>query len=298
MGVFMTKRQLFPILFALLTVVLLSCGPKIPEPSYTKGTARIGVSDAAYEISAYVAQQYQQIHKSAFVSVYRNDTQSLLDSLINDRVEEILIDRALSPEETLAFSQRQLKLWVYPVAYYPVFLLVDTSLGVTAIDSVGFRNALTGVTTNWKALGGPDIAMTPYIPLPGTEAWTSLMNYYGELDSITAVACSTDAKMLELSANDRGALLLFSHDISELPGYRKLRWAQGELRIPANVKSILELPRYPFMLQFTYVTTRNKIDVASGYLTFIVGNDGQKMVMKEGYRPASVPVRVVQLKEE
>jgi hypothetical protein len=298
MGVFMIRRQRILILFVLTVAVFLGCRPQTPEPSYTRGTALIGISDAAYEIAAYVAQQYQSIHNSAYVSVYRNDTRSLLDSLINDRAEEILIDRTLSLAETLAFAERQLKLWIYPVAYYPVFLLVDTSLDVTEIDSSGLRKVLTGEATNWKVLGGPDESVTPYIPLPGTGAWTSLMGYYGELDSITAVACSTDAKMLELSANDRGALLVFSHDISELPGYRKLRWARGELRIPANVKTILEQPRYPFMLQYTYVTTHNKIDVASGYLTFIVGNDGQKMVMKEGYRPASVPVRVIQLKEE
>jgi ABC-type sulfate transport system substrate-binding protein len=60
----------------------------------------------------------------------------------------------------------------------------------------------------------------------------------------------------------------------------------------------MESPRWPFMTTFTYVTTHMKSDVAAGYLTFLVSNDGQKIVMNQGYRPASVPVRIIQMKPE
>jgi ABC-type sulfate transport system substrate-binding protein len=78
--------------------------------------------------------------------------------------------------------------------------------------------------------------------------------------------------------------------------YRKLRFRNGAEEVTANVKQILEYPRYPFRLDITYVTTKQKSDVAAGFLTYAVSNLGQQRVMNLGYRPASVPVRVVRMK--
>ncbi len=284
--------------FVLCACLIWSCKEKEPEETYTRGSAHIGTSDAVLELAAYVAYQYSDIHTSAFISVWRHTTQALIDSLANGRVEEIIIDRAFSKEESLAFAQHNLKLFTYPVAHYPIYLLVPESLAVEDIDSIGVRRILEGKAQSWKEFGGADIRITPYAPLPGEGAWNSLMSFFGELDSVAAVVCSTNTRMMELAGNDPGALLIFSKKTSDAIGFKKLRWAQGELRIPANAKTILESPRWPFMTTFTYATTHMKSDVAAGFLTFIVSNDGQKIVMKEGYRPASVPVRVIQLKSE
>ncbi len=284
------------LLIVLFSTVVWSCGPRAPREGYTVGTALIGTSDAVYDLAASLAQQYQSIHSTAFVSAYRHDTRSLIDTLISDRAEEIFIDRALTPAETLAFASQELKLYTYAICYYPVYFMVDTVIGAANIDSAGLRGVLTGQVTNWKELGGRNQLITPYIPLPGTGAWATIMGYFGELDSLVAVPCSTDSRMLEMAMEDPGAFLVYSHPPEELHRYKRLRWSVRELRIPANAKRILESPIYPFMMQFTYATTHNKGDVAAGYLTFIMANIGQRTVMERGYRPAAVPVRVIHSK--
>lgn len=280
----------------LVLALWAGCKSKEPEETYTKGSAHIGTSDAVLDIAAYVGYQYGEIHHTAFISFWRHPTQALIDSLLSGRVEEIIIDRALMSAESSAFATHQQKLFTYPVAYYPTYLLVSENLTVSELDSVGLKRILEGTATNWQEFGGADIPITPYAPLPGEGAWMSLVSYFGELDSVAAVVCSTNARMMELAANDPGALLIYSKKPIDARGFKKLIWFDGEARVAANAKTILEEPRWPFMTTFTYVTTHMKSDVAAGYLTFIVSNDGQKMVMKEGYRPASVPVRVIQLK--
>jgi len=281
---------------SILGLMIWSCGPRAPREGYTVGTALIGTSDAVFDLGASLAQNYQSIHSTAFVSAYRHETRALIDTLISERAEEIFIDRALTPAETLAFAQRELKLYTYRICYYPVYFMVDTVIGAANIDSAGLRGVLTGQITNWKELGGRNQAITPFIPLPGTGAWSTIMDYYGELDSLVAVPCSTDSRMLELSMDDPGAFLVYSHPPEELYRYKRLRWSVGELRIPANVKRILESPIYPFMMQFTYATTHNKGDVAAGFLTFMMATNGQRFLMERGYRPAVAPVRVIHTK--
>ena len=292
----MRRISIFLLMAALLTTAISSCGPKAPRESFTVGTALISTSDAVFELAAGLCQQYQSLHSTAFVSVYRHETRSLIDSLISGRAEEIFIDRSLSPAETTAFAQRGLKLYTYGICYYPVYFMVDTVLGVATIDSAGLRGILTGQITDWKELGGRHQAITPFLPLPGTGAWAAIMNYYGELDSLVAVPCSTDARMLELAADNPGAFLVYSHPPEDLHRYERLRWAVDELRIPANVKRILESPIYPFMMSFTYATTHSKHDVAAGFLTHMMSTPGQRYAMEMGYRPAAAPVRVIHSK--
>ncbi|MBK6765933.1 MAG: hypothetical protein IPG71_06260 [bacterium] len=282
-------------LLAIACLFWAGCKSNAPEESFTKGTARIGASDAVFDVARYVGDQYNEIYPQANVGFFRHPTLALIDSLLRRRYEEVFLDRALSPEESLAFGQQQLKLYSYPVAHYPTYLLVPDCLHVADLDSVGLKRLLEGTAHSWKDFGGQDVPVTVYAPLPGEGAWNSLVNYFGDLDSVAAIICSTNVRMLELAAGDPGSLLIYSQKVADAAGFKKLRWARGELRVPANAKTILETPRWPFMTTFSYVTTQMKGDVAAGYLTFIVSNDGQKMVMKEGYRPASVPVRVVQL---
>jgi ABC-type phosphate transport system substrate-binding protein len=145
---------------------------------------------------------------------------------------------------------------------------------------------MTGTWDNWKEAGGPNLPCHPYISLPGEGGWEVCMNYFGFLDTVIAVTCSTHAELIEKAEADPGALAVVSIPIQKT-ALRKLWWRQG--------KTIVVKPRYPFSLTLTYVTNRQKQDVAAGFLTFIVSNAGQKVVADEGYRPATIPIRIVEM---
>ena len=197
--------------------------------------------------------------------------------------------------ETLAFREAKRKLHVFTIAYYPVYLLVPSDNEVSSLDSVELRGILTGSIRNWREVGGGDLPLTAYLPLPGEGAFQSLINYFGGLDSVTARVCSTSAAILEAAKEDPGALLVYSLPIENL-SYRRLKFERAGYEIPANVETILEEPSYPFRIECTYVTTHNKDDVAAGYLTFCTSNTGQREAMRLGYRPATVPVRIVRMR--
>ncbi len=280
---------------ALLVALTAGCGPDKPKTGMTAGHAIIGTSDAIFDLGWQISRDFQTGNQAAFVDIVRELNSMLVDSLLNERTEQIFLDRALTPAETLAFHNARLKLYRYDIALFPVYLLVPKTNPVTVIDSASFRGVLTGVITNWRALGGQDESITLYLPPPGEGAWNSIMNYYGRLDSVSAMVCSTAAQMVELSKADSGALLVFAKPYQALP-FNRLVFRRVGMDIPANAKTIAEEPLYPFRLDVTYVTTRNKTDVAAGYLTYAMSNLGQRGIMNAGYRPASVPVRVVKMR--
>jgi hypothetical protein len=284
--------RLIPVFLLATFLLVIGCGPRKPASSMTAGEATICASDAAFMLAWKLAQAFEDNNPKAVIKIRNVDNRSMVDSLLSERVEQIFLDRTLAPLETLAFHQAGLKLYTYPVAYYPVYLIVPEHNRVNTVDSVHLRGILTGTIRNWREVGGEDLALTPYVPLPQEGGFQSLVRYFGNLDSVSARVCSTEAAMLEASKNDPGALLVYSLPLETLPFHRLMFRREG-YDIPANVETIMEEPTYPFRLDFTYVTTHVKDDVAAGYLTFCTSNTGQREAMLSGYRPAAVPVRIV-----
>lgn len=276
--------------------MIAGCGPRKPRESMSAGHARIGAADAVFDLAWFLSREFQGANPAAFIDIYRSPTRRLLDSLLNDRCEEIVLDRSLTRAESLSFKQAGLKLYTYPVAYYPVLLLASKDNPVAVIDSVTLRRIVSGSLQNWKILGGPNAEINLYLPLPGEGGWETLTEYFGTLDSVTAVVCSTSAAMLDSARDDPGALLVYSLPVGDLP-YKPLRFLRNGMEINPSVKTILDSVAYPFRLDITYLTTRMKMDVAAGYLTFAVSNIGQRRLMDAlRYRPASVPVRIIRMK--
>jgi ABC-type phosphate transport system substrate-binding protein len=284
-------------LILLLTawVIVAGCGPRTPPASMTSGEATIAASDAAFYLAWKLAGAFQDNNPQAVIKIRNVDNRSMVDSLLSERVEEIFLDRTLAPLESLAFRDAKLKLYTYAIAYSPVYLLVPNGNSVSSVDSAELRGILTGAIRDWQDVGGENLPLTPYLPLPAEGAFQSLLRYFGGLDSVSARLCSTAAGMLEAAKGDPGALLLYSLPIENLP-YRRLKFEREGYEIPANVETIMEEPAYPLRLDFTYVTTHAKDDVAAGYLTFCTSNTGQREAMRIGYRPAAVPVRIVRMR--
>lgn len=291
------KRVVYTAVVAcLVTLFVTGCGPRKPRESMSAGHARIGAADGVFELASFLSREFQGANPAAFIDIYRAPARQLLDSLLNDRCEEIILDRSLSRSESLSFKNAGLKLYTYPVAYYPVFLLVARDNPVSALDSTALRRILDGSLTDWSAVGGARMPINVYLPPPGEGAWVALFEYFGAIDSVTAVACSTSQAMLDSARDDPGALLVYSKPLDELP-YKPLHFVRDGAEISANVKTILDSASYPFRLDITYITTHMKMDVAAGYLTFAVSNIGQRRLMDAlRYRPASVPVRVIRMK--
>ncbi len=278
-----------PLLLCILA--LIGCGKQGNVESTTAGHAVIGVSDAAYKMAWQLSDAFRAQYPSAFVDIVREDSRVLLDSLLNGKTEQIFLDRPIARDESLVFKQTNIKLLTYPVAYYPVFLLVSRENPVLSLDSASFRGILTGSISNWKQLGGMNEPIRLYVPESREGAMVSVLKFYGGLDSIVAEVCSTATVMLSKAKDDDGVLLVYSQPIEELP-YRPLRWVVAYEMVYPDVETILEGPIYPFRLLLTYMTTRSKLDLAAGYLTFLVGNLGQRTFLEAGYRPAAVPVKI------
>jgi len=80
------------------------------------------------------------------------------------------------------------------------------------------------------------------------------------------------------------------------PEVKKVKWINPLLAdpVPANIGTLQE-GRYPFKMGLYYYTIADRTDLASGFLSFMAGNQGQRLVADNGFLPAMIPVRIVNL---
>jgi phosphate transport system substrate-binding protein len=279
----------------LIALACLSCQrSEVPEPSMTAGHTVIGAAEAAHKISWKLSAAFQTGNPAAFVDIVRGTTPALLDSLLQRRTEQALLDRALNAADSQAFAAAKLNLFTYALAYHPVYLLVPGQNPVSELDSARLRAVLSGDIGNWRDVGGPDLPISVFIPPLAGGAMHSLLHYFGGLPSVAAESFGTADSLLAAARTDPGALLVWPWPLGGLP-WKPLSFGPKAAASFPDAASIMEHPGYPFRLDLTYATTRNKVDVAAGFLTFLMSNTGQREYMNLGYRPAAVPVRIVRL---
>ncbi len=289
------NRNLCSLVVAVLSILWLAgCGPAEKKTTPTKGSAFLYASSSSEHLGVELSKSFESFYTDARIDFGSLRTRAAVESLLFGTIQEIFLDRPLVKAESLAAAEHDIPIFSYAIASVPLYFGVHSENPLRAIDSVALRNFMTGAWDNWKEAGGPDLPCHPYISLPGEGGWETCMNYFGFLDTVIAVMCSTHAELIEKAEADPGALAVVSIPIQKT-SLRKLWWRVGNIEIPPNIKTIIEEPRYPFALTLTYVTNRKKQDVAAGFLTFIVSNAGQKVVADEGYRPATIPIRIVEM---
>lgn len=274
--------------------LLLSACDSSQQASTTSGSALIYSSSSLEKLSLALSRTFEAYYPQARIDFASLPSRAAVESLLFGTSQEILLDRTLVPAESLAAAENGIPIYQYSIASLPLYIGVHKENSVQAIDSTAFRRFLTGEWNNWKEINGPDLPCHPYLLPPGEGSWEVCKGYFGILDEVIAVICSTTADLIAKAQDDPCALAVVPVPIQET-NMKKLWWRTGDIEIPPNIKTIAEEPRYPLALNITYITNRQKMDVAAGFLTFVMSNTGQKTVADAYYRPASIPVRIIEM---
>jgi phosphate transport system substrate-binding protein len=238
------------------------------------------------------ADQFNRLYSQANINVYPLESRAIVDSMIQGRTNAAYFDRRLAPPESLAIVQSRKHIYSFLLGITVATWLVHPENSVSTIDSLQLRSVLSGSITSWKELGGADDPIHIYLPALGDGAWEELMAFFdGALSNVQAHNSPSDSAVLAQVQNDPLALGLISRQISPSPQYKKLKWVNPILAdpVPANIGTLQE-GKYPFKIGLYYYTIADQTDLASGFLSFLAGNQGQRLIADHGFLPAMIPV--------
>jgi len=281
-----------------LVICLAGCAKNQEKKTSTatSGSAAIFASPAIEPVVQAGADQFSRLYQNANVNVYSLNSRAIVDSMIYRRTDVGYFDRSLSEAESLAVVNTRKHLYSFVLGSTVATWIVNPKNPANIIDSLQALNILTGRVTSWKALGGSGDKVNIYLPPLGDGAWSALESFFASaLTEVDAHYWPSDSLVVERVAEDPNALGFVGKPVYD-SRVKKLRWRNPILADPvvANIGSLQE-GKYPFRIRLYYYTIADRTDLASGFLSFMASNAGQRLIADQGFLPEMVPARVVTL---
>jgi phosphate transport system substrate-binding protein len=231
-----------------------------------------------------------------------------IEMLLDKRLTFVQSSDPLQQTDRDRAAQGNFRLKQVPVAIDSIVVVVNPSLDISGLTLEQLRSIYRGQITNWKALGGPNLKITPYSPPVNANSKLELFvenilrgQAFGS--NVEVVTTSTEA-LRKLANNPSGIFYGYAPSIIPQCGVKPLALGrspgefinpyQGALvpssdcpnrRNKINLEAI-QSGKYPLTL-YLYVVVKQNNDTeeraGEAYANFLLTEQGQQLLEQAGY---------------
>ncbi|MBC3540825.1 PstS family phosphate ABC transporter substrate-binding protein [Rufibacter sediminis] len=315
----MKKINLLPFLFsASVAFATVSCGQSGTKniDTATTGTIKISVDESYAPIIDAQIQTFQGIYKYANVqAVYKPEVQVVHD-LLNDTIRFAIMARQLNDREKAEFEKFKITPRVNKIAVDGIALILNKENTDTTLTLQQVRDIFTGKTTSWGQLDPS--AKEGKITIVFDNSNSSTARFI--IDSINlkkplppnTYASTSNSNLVDYVAQNRNAIGVIGvnwisdrHDSTAISflnrvnvvGISRKENPTSEDDFIQPYQGYLAQGTYPLRREVFIVSKEARAGLGTGFASFITGDKGQRIILKSGLVPASMPVRIVGFRE-
>lgn len=308
------KNMLYYLLAILLMAACNRSG-KI-EDTPTSGKLKISVDESFAPIIDSHVYTFQKLYKYAKIQAsYKSEGEAVKD-LISDSARVIVISRQLTPKEKQYFESIKIIPRTTKVAVDGVALIVNPNNPDTLLTMAQLKEIFSGRITSWKKLNPEsqlsDITIVFDNNSSSTARYiTDSINQKQPLPANTFAAKSNPALIDYVSKNPNalgvlGVNWISDFDDSTAIGFlRKIKVvAVSSKNRPANnaeyyqpFQGYLAQKTYPLRRDLYVISREARAGLGTGFASFVAADKGQRIFLKSGLLPATMPIRLVSIKE-
>jgi phosphate transport system substrate-binding protein len=278
----------------------------------TRGNIRMSIDESfqlLYDTQLYT---FQSMYKNAKIAASYKPEVDVLADFMNDSVRTIVLTRDLTKAEkdklfALKFVARTTK-----VAYDALALIVNRSNPDTFLLDTQFADIFRGKITNWKQLNpkSPD----KQINIVFDNNKSGNVRYFREKFNLTGnfpencFAVNNNEEVIKYVQNNPSALGIISvnwisdtqDSISEkfLQSIRILEVGTNAMDYCKPYQGYIAENSYPFCRDVYMISRETFSGLGTGFASFVAGDQGQRIVLKSGLVPATMPIRLIQIKKD
>ncbi|MGV3640352.1 MAG: PstS family phosphate ABC transporter substrate-binding protein, partial [Adhaeribacter sp.] len=240
----------------------------------------------------------------------------VFQDLLSDSARVIVASRLLTEKETQYFKQIKITPRITKVAIDGVALIVHPSNTDTLLTLAQLREIFTGKANTWKKLNPDSKLSNLTIVFDNNNSSTS--RYI--LDSVNlkqalpvnTFAAKSNPALVEYVANNPNAIgvlgvnWISDFDDSTAIGFlRKVKVVAVSAKSNPASKDDYVQPFQGYLAQGSYPLRRNlyvisreaRAGLGTGFASFVAADKGQRIFLKSGLVPATMPIRLISIKE-
>ncbi|MBK7230168.1 MAG: substrate-binding domain-containing protein [Ignavibacteriales bacterium] len=300
------KNKALIFLLYFTTILYYGCNSSdAPADTPTTGKLAICVDETYKPLIDSEIDTFNSIYKYAEVTVKYKAESEVFNDLMNDSVRLIVVPRKLNKDELKQFEKWQIVPRVTKIAYDAVALigskdLQDSSYTIAELktllvaegknsgsnkikvvfdnnnsSTISFLKEKTGATkfsSNCYALNSSN-AVLDYVSKEKNSIGIIGVNWISDKDDTTNFSFLKTAKVLEISQG------LNSESLKPYQAY-------------------IAQKKYPLYREVYMVSKEAYTGLGAGFTAFVASERGQRIVLKFGLVPATMPVRLVEIINE
>jgi phosphate transport system substrate-binding protein len=281
--------KLFNIII-LLAVVLLTLGCEEKKETSIKGSLIVYVDETIFPLVKNQVDTFSVLYKEAKIKITPVSAREGIAKIVNNEAEIFISSREFNLEEKSVSKKNKLEIKTLKFCFDGIALITafETYLDKIKYDEV--KNLLKGEYANATAvMTGRNSGIYDYLQkeIMGSEKFSDVEIVLNEHD------------VVDLVRQNKNKIGFVGYNI--LNDSSNVKILNVGLREQTGTKDVYLEPHPGYFVQRLYPLSRlmiifvNEVNLglASGFASFLTGNEGQKIVLNNKLGPATVPVKLI-----
>jgi phosphate transport system substrate-binding protein len=304
--------------YIVVSVVFLSC-QQTPNTDYgetpTRGKIEIDVDESFRMLMDTQIFTFSALYKYAYITPYYKSEYDVITDFMNDSVRTIVTALKLTGNQEEYLKSRNIVPKTTHIATDALAFIINKSNPDSLIQINKIKQLFTGGISDWSQITPKNKNGKIEVVFDSNKSANA--RYFKEKLNLSefpsnCYTATTNDEVINYVEKNKNAIGIISVNwISEntdsisnnflnrvrVLGLTSEYDPEGNYYYKPYAAYIAD-KSYPFTREI-YMITRETFDgLGSGFIRFVAGEKGQRIVLKAGLVPATMPIRLVQLKEE
>jgi phosphate transport system substrate-binding protein len=299
-----------PISIVMIVMILTSCSrPEKPLDTPTSGSIKISSDETLKPIVETELSTFEGIYNRAHIECAYGPESDAIDLLMKDSVRLAIATRHLTADEKKYFGQIKVPVSQVDVATSGIAVIMNKNNADTTLTVDEISQVLQGKITTWDQLGKKSKSGIEIVfDNPNSGMIRHLKDSVAKVDKLPANA---------YAANSNEAVVDYVSKNENALGFIGLEWISDKDDSVTNsfldrvqvaavavskdstyyqpYQAYLAMKKYPLPRKITVIIREARSGLGNGFLAFFASEPGQRIVLKSGLLPATMPIRIVQV---
>jgi phosphate transport system substrate-binding protein len=305
-------------LVAIVILLLVSCknkGTPVIRETPTSGDIKIEADESFQPIIDAEVATFTTYYKYAKITPVYKAEKDLVADFLNDSVKVIVTSWTPTKEQEKMLLDIQTVVRTNVVAYDALALVLNKSNKDSLLTYDNVKDIFTGKITDWKEINKSSKLGKINIVFDNDRSGN--IRYFREKFNLPQqlaqnfYAVNNNPEVIDYVAKSPGAVGIVSVNwISDsddsLSRSFTTRVKVAAISLPYLDDLTFYMPvqgsiydkTYPFVREVNMVSRESFSGLGSGFVSFVSGEKGQRIILKSGLVPATMPIRIIQVKNE
>ncbi|MEJ7643537.1 MAG: substrate-binding domain-containing protein [Chryseolinea sp.] len=300
----------FFIILAISSLFACSKGKRLDTA--TSGSITITVDEGLKPLIEAEVAAFEAIYTNAHLKVIYTSEEQAVDLMLKDSARATIVTRYLAPEEEQILVNQKYKSRQLKVAIGGVALIINRQNSDTLISMTDFKRILSGEIQHWnwggnrkKSAAGMEVVFDQ----PNSGIIRYLRDSVTRFDSLPSnwFALKGNSAVVDYVSKKQEALGLIDlswisdrddSTANKFLGSIKVMGISTDSEFFQPYQAYIAQKQYPLRRDVIMISREGRTGLASGFMSFIAGQKGQRVVLKSGLVPATMPVRIVDVNRD